>query len=111
KAVEERGGSLSLDTLAGRGTRFEIQLPLTLAITDALIVKSGNQRFAVPQVAVREIIRIESGGSTLMEKNELMNYRRGVLPLVRLSRLFGSVTSNVTEQYALVVGEGVQAIA
>jgi two-component system, chemotaxis family, sensor kinase CheA len=112
KSVEELGGSLGLHTEAGRGVRFEIQLPLTLAITDALIVQSGGERYAVPQVAVREIIRLESSdSSTIMGKNELLSYRQGALPLVRLSHLFGTLGSPRHEHYALVVGEGVQSIA
>jgi two-component system chemotaxis sensor kinase CheA len=111
KSIEELGGALSLETSPGQGSRFEIQLPLTLAITDALIVKAGPERFAVPQVAVREIIRIESGSSTLIENNELLNYRKGVLPLVRLSSLFGNGASPADEHYALVVGEAAQGIA
>ena len=55
RAVEEMGGVLSLETALGKGTRFVIQLPLTLAITDALIVAVGSQHFAVPQAAVREV--------------------------------------------------------
>jgi two-component system chemotaxis sensor kinase CheA len=111
KSIEELGGSLALETSPGRGSRFEIQLPLTLAITDALIVKAGPERFAVPQVAVREIIRVASGSSTLIENNELLNYRKGVLPLVRLSAFFGGASSAGSEHYALVVGEGAQGIA
>lgn len=111
KSVEELGGSLALHTLPGHGTRFEIQLPLTLAITDALIVKAGDERFAVPQIAVREIIRIEPGSSTFIERNELLNYRRGVLPLLRLSQLFSTIMSPGDERYALVIGEGAQGIA
>lgn len=111
KSVEELGGSLTLDTVPGRGSRFELQLPLTLAITDALIVTVGRERFAVPQVAVREIIRIEPGSTTLLEKNELLNYRRGALPMVRLSQTIGAGVSAETEHYALVVGESANAIA
>ena len=107
--VEEMGGSLAMETQLGRGTRFIIQLPLTLAITDALIVKVANHRFAVPQVAVREVLHSESNRSTLMENNELLRYHGGVLPLLRLSRLFGIDAAEQGGFYALVVGEGVHA--
>lgn len=110
KSVEELGGSLTLHTSRGTGSRFEIQLPLTLAITDALIVKVATERFAIPQVAVREIIRMDSGTSVLIEKNELLSYRTGVLPLLRLSHLCGSAASSRSEEYVLVIGEGAQGI-
>jgi two-component system chemotaxis sensor kinase CheA len=109
-SVEELGGSLSLQTTLGQGTRFEIQLPLTLAITDALIVKVAAERFAVPQIAVREILRIESGSSTFIENNELLNYRTGALPLLRLSQHFGSTSLTNEGHYVLVTGEGKQGI-
>ena len=50
--VEELGGTLAVETSAGRGTTFRIMLPLTLAITDAIIAHVGDHTFAVPQAAV-----------------------------------------------------------
>jgi two-component system chemotaxis sensor kinase CheA len=108
-AVEEMGGAISMETKIGQGTRFVIQLPLTLAITDALIVKVAEQRFAVPQAAVREVLHSESDRFTLMENNELLRYHGGVIPLFRLARLFGAESVREGNFYTLVVGEGAQA--
>src|SRR5688572_28141469 len=58
--VQELGGVMRMDSEPGAGTRFSIDLPLTLAITDALLARVGPQTFAVPQAAVREVIEIES---------------------------------------------------
>jgi two-component system chemotaxis sensor kinase CheA len=110
RVVEEMGGSLSLETTFGRGTRFIIQLPLTLAITDALIVKVAEQRFAVPQAAVREVLYSDSDQSVMIENNELLRYQDGVLPLLRLSDAFGIPVTKRSPFYALVVGEGVHAL-
>jgi len=88
-AVGELGGTLRLRTEKGRGTRFTVELPLTLAIADALIASVGGQRFAFPQAAVREIIEVEASAVRALENNEIVPYRGGVLPLVRLARLFG----------------------
>ncbi len=109
RVVEEMGGSLSLDTAVGRGTRFVIQLPLTLAITDALVVKVADQRYAVPQVAVREVLHSEWGQTREMENNELLRFHGGVLPLFRMSR-FCKTESKPGPFYALVIGEGTQAL-
>ena len=58
--VEELSGRMSLETTTGEGTRFVIELPLTLAITDALIAQVGDRTFAVPQSSVREVIELGS---------------------------------------------------
>ncbi|HKG23923.1 MAG TPA: chemotaxis protein CheA, partial [Blastocatellia bacterium] len=83
------GGEFTFDSEVGRGTRFTIQLPVTLAIADALIVSAGGQKFAVPQSAVREVMEIDPSSVRGLENYELIQYREGVLPIVRLARLFG----------------------
>jgi two-component system chemotaxis sensor kinase CheA len=110
RAVEELGGSLTLQTELGRGTRFVIRLPLTLAITDALIVGVGANRYAAPQVAVREIVEIQSSAITTLENNELLTYHGGALPLVRVGRFFGLADRPTATQHVLVVGEGSEAL-
>jgi two-component system chemotaxis sensor kinase CheA len=109
-AVEEMGGSLSLETSLGQGTRFVIQLPLTLAITDALIVEVAGQKIAVPQVAVREVLHSEATQTVQMENNELLRYHGGVIPLLRLATMFGTRVADQGSFYALVIGEGAQAV-
>jgi two-component system chemotaxis sensor kinase CheA len=109
-AVEELGGSLALSTQAGLGTRFTIQLPLTLSIADALIVVVAGHVFAVPQGAVREVIEIQPDAVTVFENNEAVVYRDGVLPLVRLSAVFGLNEPTNRMISALVVGEGRSAV-
>src|ERR1043165_372960 len=59
-SIEELGGALTLATVKDGGTRFTIELPLTLAIADAIIASVGGQRFAFPQTVVREVIEVES---------------------------------------------------
>ena len=87
--VEELSGTMTLDTEAGQGTRFIIQLPVTLAITDALIGRVGAEAFAIPQGSVREVIEIAEADMRQLEENEIVPYRDGALPIIRLSRLFG----------------------
>lgn len=86
--IQGLGGSIELNTEAGRGTCFTIQLPMTLAIAEALVVSVGDQRFAVPQSSVREVVEVESSEVKFLENNEIILYRGGVLPLLRLARIF-----------------------
>jgi two-component system chemotaxis sensor kinase CheA len=109
--VEELAGTLTLQTSRGRGTRFTIQLPLTLAIADSLIVEVAGQMFAVPQVSVREVLHLDRDEVTSLENNELIRYREGVLPLVRLASIFNLPRQNHRMFYAIVVGTGLSAVA
>ncbi len=108
--VEELGGVLAVEAAPGQGTTFRITLPLTLAITDAIIAHVGEQTFAVPQSAVREVIEVDAGAVRVMERNELMTYRGGTLPMVRLSRLFSIDVAERPRLHAVVVGSGLAAV-
>lgn len=104
------GGSLNMDTEVGRGTSFSIQLPLTLAVADALIVSVDGQRFAVPQSTISEVIEVESSAVKAFEKNEIIQHREGVLPLIRLAKLFGLKENAPAYFHAFVVGRESNAV-
>lgn len=109
-AVAELGGTLTLSTEKGRGTRFTVELPLTLAVADALIASVGGQRFAFPQSAVREIIEVEPASVKVLENNEIVSYRGGVLPLLRLARLFDLGEQSEKPFHVFVIGSGAHAV-
>ena len=109
RTVEELGGTLSIDTARGEGTRFLIELPLTLAIADALIGRVGDDLFAVPQSMVREVIEVEPADINVLENNELVPYRGGALPMFRLARLFGLREGSARRLHVFVVGQGAAA--
>jgi two-component system chemotaxis sensor kinase CheA len=104
------GGVLALDSEVGRGTRFTIQLPVTLAIADALIVSAGGHKFAVPQSSVREVMEIDPASVKAFENNEVIHYRGGVLPIVRLARLFELDEKYERAFHAFVIGSGLNAV-
>jgi two-component system chemotaxis sensor kinase CheA len=88
RVVGEMGGVMGLETRVGRGTRFTVHLPLTLAITDALIATVADRTFAVPQGAVREVIEVAVDSIRQLEASEVVPYRGTALPLVRLGQRF-----------------------
>jgi two-component system chemotaxis sensor kinase CheA len=104
--VESLGGTLSVETRQGQGTTFRMTLPLTLAITDAIIAHVGSQIFAVPQTAVREVVEVDANLLRAFERNELMPHRGGTLPMIRLSDLFSLATSPRPRYHAIVIGTG-----
>jgi two-component system chemotaxis sensor kinase CheA len=108
--VEELGGTLEVDTEPGRGTRFAITLPLTLAIIDAIIAHVGAQTFAVPQSAVQEVIEVDPDKLRPLEQNELLTHRGRALPIVRLGQLFHLEAAARPRLHAIVVGTGLSAV-
>ncbi len=108
--VEGLGGILAVESRPGHGTTFRMTLPLTLAITDAIIAHVGDQVFAVPQTAVREVVEVDATVLHAFEHNELMPYRGGTLPMVRLSDVFTVPATPRVRYHAIVVGTGQAAI-
>ena len=110
QALEELGGRMTLATKLGEGTTFTLELPLTLAIAEALIVSVNGQRFAVPQSAVREVMEVESASTKVLENNEIISYRGKVLPLLRLARVFEMDHQRGANFHVLVLGEETNAV-
>ncbi|MBN8533805.1 MAG: chemotaxis protein CheW [Rhizobiales bacterium] len=83
--VEQVGGSVELRSRAGKGLAVTIKLPLTLAIASALIVEAAGQRFAIPQIAVAELVRTQHDGDVRIEKlngQSTLRLRQRLLPVV-----------------------------
>jgi two-component system chemotaxis sensor kinase CheA len=108
--VEDLNGTLSLDTAPGEGTRWLVELPLTLSIADALIAHVGDRTFAVPQAQVREVIAVEPASIRRIERHELTPFRGGTLPLLRLSDVFGLPAAPGRALHVFVVGAGRDAV-
>ena len=88
--VEKIGGTVELSSAIGRGTRFVIKIPLTLAIVPALLLDCAGQRFAIPQTAVAELVR--TGDEHRVEwihDAPVLRFRGSLLPLVRLAEVLG----------------------
>ncbi len=87
--IERLNGSVLVETWPGRGTRFQISLPLTLAIIPCLMVEAGAGTFAIPLVAVTEAMRVETGDVRTIGGRPAIQLRGRILPLVRLQTALG----------------------
>jgi len=90
--IEQIGGVVDVTSTAGKGSHFKIKIPLTLAIVSALIIGSHKQRFAIPQLAVRELVRVGAGSDHAVESlsgARVMRLRDRLMPLVDLQEVLG----------------------
>ncbi len=87
--IEKIGGTVDLSSVEGKGSRFLIKIPLTLAIVSALIVESAGERFAIPQISVVELVHASSQSEYRVEyinETPVLRLRNRLLPLVTLSK-------------------------
>ncbi|MDP7248523.1 MAG: chemotaxis protein CheA [Planctomycetota bacterium] len=88
--IEQVGGTLDIQSQAGQGTTLRIKIPLTLAIIPALVVESGGDRFAIPQLSLLEVVRIEETTTRksieVFQGAPICRLRDQLLPLVFLNR-------------------------
>lgn len=85
--IQSIGGTVSLNSRQGRGTTVTLRIPLTLAIAPALILSSGGSRFAIPQMAVVEVVGLGEGFDhqiQLIHDAPVLRLRGDALPLANL---------------------------
>jgi hypothetical protein len=85
--VKKIGGTVDVQSVAGKGTAVRVKIPLTLAIIPALIVRCSGERFAIPQISLTELVRLESGKAIETVHGAPVHRLRGQLsPLVYLRK-------------------------
>ncbi|HEY3821112.1 MAG TPA: chemotaxis protein CheW [Polyangiaceae bacterium] len=111
--VDQLGGEVSMHTHLGVGTRFTLQIPLTVAVIDAFVVECAGHRFVVPVSLVEEILEVtpetlippphRGGGDTIVRPAGMIGRREETLPLYALAALLGLRGGAPVERRALVV--------
>jgi two-component system chemotaxis sensor kinase CheA len=92
--LDRLGGQVEIHSVVGRGSTFRIKLPLTLAIIPSLIVTLRDERFAIPQANIEELLRLQPAEVAerieIVGDTEVLLLRDRVLPLVRLEQVLGA---------------------
>ncbi|MBI5435159.1 MAG: chemotaxis protein CheA [Planctomycetes bacterium] len=102
--VEALGGAILIKSTQGKGTLFQIKLPLTLAIMDGQVLRVGEQIYIVPLVAITESVRPNKGSlHAPAGVAEMVTIRESVLPIVRLYELFDITPTNTDPTQAIVM--------
>ncbi len=90
--VERLHGTVKVKTQLGKGTTFELSLPLTLAIMPVLLVTLEGGTYCVPLATVEEVLTVEPKSIHRVDQGELVRWRDRLLPLLRLRQHFGLAT-------------------
>jgi two-component system chemotaxis sensor kinase CheA len=108
--IEQIGGTVDLKSIPGKGTTFIIKIPLTLAIVSALIVEAGGERFAIPQLAVLELVRAGSGEHRIerIKDTPVLRLRNALLPLLYLKEILRIGDGGGDEGFVVVTQVGNQ---
>ena len=100
--IKNLKGSVSISTEVGKGTRFTLSLPLTLAIIDALMINLSGELYAIPLDAVSETVKLEASRLTDVKGRKAVTLRGEVLGIMDLAGLLG-LPSNMENQEMLPV--------
>ena len=109
--IEQINGLVEYTSEVGRGTIFQIKLPLTLVIIRSLMVGMGDQVYAFPLSNVMETLAIKKSDIKIIRHSEVIMVRGNVLPLIRLANMF-QIESEVTDGslYVVVLGSGTKRV-
>jgi two-component system chemotaxis sensor kinase CheA len=106
QSMERLNGLIEAETIPGAGTKFTLQLPLTLAIITVLMVEVAGGVYALPSGAVVESLRFPRSQVTRIGGRDTLRVRDRIVPLLHLGELFGVAAAAGDETYAVIVGRG-----
>jgi two-component system chemotaxis sensor kinase CheA len=86
--IERLGGSVKVESKSGLGSRFELKLPLTVAVYQAMLIRVGMERYAIPFASIMKNIEIKRQEIKHIKSQEVILIDNKVLPLLRLRKLF-----------------------
>jgi chemosensory pili system protein ChpA (sensor histidine kinase/response regulator) len=112
--IHKLKGTLVLDSRPGQGTTFTVRLPLTLAITRALLVKARQETFALPLDAVRQILRVEQADIEKVGQEPVLRIDGQAYPVVFLDRALNlpqAAEDRVRRPPVLLLGAGGKQVA
>lgn len=101
--IEALGGDIEVKTTLGKGSKFIICLPLTLAIIQALMVKVGEEKYAIPLNTIQNIEDVKVSDIQYVQKQEVIVLRNQVIPIVRLDKVLDVQQSNQTDVITVVI--------
>ncbi|OBR66797.1 chemotaxis protein CheA [Paenibacillus oryzae] len=88
--ITSLGGNVTVTSAYGKGTKFSVQLPLTLSIISAMLIKLGSEKYAIPLSSIVETGIIQRDKILNVHGNRMIQFRSSIIPLVSLSQVLES---------------------
>jgi len=101
--IESLGGSVTIDSNEGYGSRFSIQLPLTLSIISALLVQMSEERYALPLSSIIETAIVQLKEVMHVHGQKVIDFRGAIIPLIDLKELFTVPNPVQRDHYSVVI--------
>ncbi|NIK75603.1 two-component system chemotaxis sensor kinase CheA [Paenibacillus castaneae] len=96
--ISSLGGNVTINSAYGKGTKFSVQLPLTLSIISAMLIKLGSEKYAIPLTSIVETGIIRKEQILNVHGNQMVEFRNTIIPLVSLSRVLDSPDFNENDE-------------
>ncbi|ERG66516.1 MULTISPECIES: chemotaxis protein CheA [Exiguobacterium] len=104
--IESLGGVVTLETVVGQGTKFQVSLPLTLSIISAMLVQAGEETYAIPLSSILETTLLDEADILTAHRERVFDFRGQLVPLVYLKEMFAIETETKTQFPVVVVRKG-----
>lgn len=107
--IQSLGGQVQVDSIWGKGSKFSVQLPLTLSIISAMLIRLNNEKYAIPLSSIVETMAVRQEQIRSVHGNRMVEYRTGVIPLVSLADLFdvpGGTNISENETQVVIIRKG-----
>lgn len=101
--IEKIGGLVDVSSTEGVGSKITLKIPLTLAIVPAMIVRTENDRYAIPQVKLVELVRVEKHAIEFVQGRPIYRLRGNILPLVNLKEILGTTAEQDQDEAINIV--------
>jgi chemosensory pili system protein ChpA (sensor histidine kinase/response regulator) len=111
--ISSLGGRIDVSTARGKGTTFTIYLPLTVAVTQAVIVRAGGTLLAISSAMVEQVLRLKGEETARLYEAKTVEFQNRTLPLHSLQHLLGATNGSGIQHYnsILLLRSGAQRIA
>ncbi|TBL77748.1 chemotaxis protein CheA [Paenibacillus thalictri] len=113
--ITSLGGQVHIDSKLGRGTKFSVQLPLTLSIISAMLIRLKSEKYAIPLSSIVETAAVQKSQIRNVHGNKMVDFRNSVIPLISTAELFevpdaGEETSGDVQIVVIRKGEKLAAM-